>query len=738
MLLCALIMSLGFVVQPMSEVQNQPELSLDTIFSDGAFSARSFGPARWLESGSAYVTLETAEGADGPELVRYDCATGARTVILGLDQLVPAGSEKPLRIENYEFEKGEKRLLLFTNGKRVWRSNTRGDYWVVNLEAGTLKQLGDKAPPSSLMFATFSPDGNKVAYVRENNLYVESLSDGSVTALTSDGSKTIVNGTSDWVYEEEFSLRHCFRWSPDSRHIAYWRFDSSGVETFYLINNTKALYPELTAIPYPKAGTTNSAVALNIVSVENGKTTPVAVVGDPRQIYIPRMDWSSPKEIVYQQMNREQQENQVISANLHGEIKQLFTDRDEAWLDVVDDFHWFDDGQKFTWVSESSGWRQLVAVDRNGNTQAVTPSGMDILGVVRVDVASGWVFYNAAPGDPIRRYLYRSRLNGKGKPQRLTPADQPGFHSYQVAPGGKFAIQRYSTFGMPTITQLVSLPDHKLIRTLEDNQALIQSLAKLHLGPVEFFQVPAENGAAMDGWLIKPPNFDPSKQYPLLFFVYGEPWSQTVLDRWWGNRGLFHQMLAAEGYLVASIDNRGTPAPKGREWRKCVYGAIGVLASADQAAGLKAMGKRWSFIDPDRVGIWGWSGGGSMSLNAIFRYPDLYKLAMSVAPVPDQTLYDTIYQERYMGTPQANPDGYYQGSPINFAKNLKGKLLLIHGTGDDNVHYQGSERLINELIKYNKDFEMMAYPNRSHGIFEGENTRRHLYGLLARFLKQHL
>ena len=670
--------------------------------------------------------------------MRYDCTTGARSIVLGLQQLRPEGAEKPIRIENYRFEQGERRLLIFTNGKRVWRSNTRGDYWVADLEARTLKQLGRGAPPSSLMFATFSPDGNSVAYVRENNLYAESLKDGSVKALTTDGSPTIVNGTSDWVYEEEFSLRHGFRWGPDSRHIAYWRFDTSGVKSFYLMDNTSELYPQLTEFPYPKAGTTNSAVGLQIVSVLSGESTPVAVAGDPRQVYIPRMEWSSEKEIVFQQMNRPQQQNQVIAANLKGKTRVLFTDRDDAWLDVVDDMHWFDDGTKFTWVSESGGWRQLLAVDRNGDRQEITPAGMDIMGISRVDVDSGWVFYSAAPGDPTRRYLYRSRLNGKGRPQRLTPKDQSGFHSYQVAPGGRFAIQRYSQFGQPPSIRLVSLPDHKIVRVLEDNQTLVTSLAQLKLGSVTFFEVPAENGASMDGWLIKPSDFDASRRYPLLFFVYGEPWSQTVLDRWQGNRGLFHQMLAAQGFLVASIDNRGTPSPKGRAWRKCVYGAIGELASADQAAGLKAMLARWSFIDGNRIGIWGWSGGGSMSLNAIFRYPDLYKVAMSVAPVADQTLYDTIYQERYMGTPQANPDGYLRGSPIHFAKGLKGKLLLVHGSGDDNVHYQGTERLINELIKLNKDFDMMTYPNRSHSIREGENTTRHLYGLLTRYLTKNL
>ena len=353
-----------------------------------------------------------------------------------------------------------------------------------------------------------------------------------------------------------------------------------------------------------------------------------------------------------------------------------------------------------------------------------------------IDEKNGIVYFDASPDNPTQSYLYRASLKG-GDIQRVTPEDQPGTHSYSISADAQWAIDTHSSFGKPPVTTLVHLPDHKVVKTLAENVYLRKKLEALKLGPTEFFRVSIDDKTALDGWCMKPPGFDPAKKYPVLFYVYGEPAGQTVLDRWDDKRFLWHSMLAQQGYLVMSVDNRGTPAPRGREWRRIVYRQIGILAPADQAAAVRTLLKERPYMDPARIAIWGWSGGGSMTLNAIFRYPDLYKTAMAVAPVPNQRHYDTIYQERYMGLPATNVDGYRAGSPIHFAKDLKGNLLIVHGTGDDNCHYHGVEALIDELVIQNRPFAMLAYPNRTHAIREGRNTTRHLFESLTRYLREH-
>ncbi|MHC5062189.1 MAG: S9 family peptidase, partial [Planctomycetota bacterium] len=632
-------------------------------------------------------------------------------------------------------------LLIFTNSKRVWRRNTKGDYWVLNLQNRKLQKLGAHADPATLMFAKFSPRGDRVAYVCKNNIYVEDLKDSHTTQLTSDGSETIINGTFDWVYEEEFSLRDGFRWSPDGAFIAYWQLDSSGVKEYYLINNTDSLYPKITAVPYPKVGETNSACRAGVVGSKGGKTLWFDVPGDPRNNYIASLEWAaSSQEVVLQHLNRLQNTNKIMLADAHtGKVRTIFTDRDDTWVEVNNNIKWLNKGKYFTFVSERDGWMHVYRVSRSGKTvDLITKGAHDVINILNVDEKKGWLYYIAAPGDPTRRYLYRSRLDGRGKPERLTPAHLPGSHSYQVSPGSKWALHNYSTFDKPAVTDLVRLPSHTKVRTLVHNTGLKNKVKALKRRPVEFFRIDIGKGVLLDGWCMKPAGFDPAKKYPVLFYVYGEPWGQTVQDRWSGNSYLWHLLLNQHGYIVMSVDNRGTAAPRGREWRKCIYRQIGILACTDQAAALKGIIKKFPYIDASRIGIWGWSGGGSMSLNMIFRYPELYHTAMAVAFVSNQRFYDTIYQERYMGLPKDNPEGFKDGSPITHAHRLKGNLLLVHGTGDDNCHYQGFEALVNELILHNKHFTMMAYPNRSHGIYEGENTTRHLYELLTRYLIENL
>lgn len=718
---------------------NDPLLSVDRIFHGSEFDGESAPEIHWRKNGPGYYTIEKEEGGGGRALFRHDPETGAKEIIVPAHAFIPFGENGPLDIEHFEFSEDESKLLLFINSERVWRRRTRGDYWVLDITSRELRQLGGEAAPSTLMFAKFSPDGTRVAYVRDNNIYVQDLRDMSIRAVTTDGSATLINGTFDWVYEEELYLRDGFRWSPDGSRIAYWQIDSSGVREFPLINNTGGFYPELQMIPYPKTGEQNSAARIGVAELAGEGTTWMRIAGDPRNHYLARMSWASNStELIIQQFTRPQNTNRVMLADaLTGEIDPILTETDAAWVENDNPIYWIDDGESFVWLSERDGWMRAYRVSREGKVSPITRGPFDVISIERVDDEGGWLYFIASPENPTQRYLYRARLSG-GRPERLTPEGESGWHGYNISPDAKWAIHTYSTFSTPPVTKLVRLPSHEAVRTLEDNEELREKLATLKLPEFEFFRVEIETGVELDGWSIRPPDFDPSKSYPVIFHVYGEPAGQTVVDRWLGKRHLWHWMLAQQGYIIISVDNRGTPAPRGRAWRKAIYRKIGTLNIADQAAAVRALLARHSYLDPERVGVWGWSGGGSSTLNALLQYPDIYHTGISVAPVANQRYYDTIYQERYMGLPSDNVEGYRKGSPITHARNLEGNLLLVHGTGDDNVHYQGTEALINEFVAYNKPFTMMAYPNRRHGISEGRNTTRHLYSLFTRFLRENL
>jgi len=737
-------------------IAQQPDPSLLTVDSIFTYRTRSLGPVRWQEDGSGYLALEPSPTKkDAVDIVRYDATSGARTVKVSAEKLTPGGAAEPLSVEEFSFTPDEKKLLIFTNSARVWRSNTRGDYWVLDLSTGNLHKLGGAdAKPSSLMFAKFSPNGEMIGYVRDNNIYVERfVGDPNIAQITKDGTRYIVNGTFDWVYEEELFCRDGFRWSPDSKQIAYWQLNSEGVKEMTLINNTASLYPATTTFPYPKAGETNSAARVGVVSVNGGSTRWFEIAGDPRNNYLPRMEWAANSdEVVIQKLNRLQNTNIVMLGDTHtGKVRPVLTEKDDTWVDIAwgdidwdktglarGDVEWIDGGKRFLWASERDGWRHIYSVSRDGaDVKTITAGNYDVISVERVDAKNGWIYFIASPENATQRYLYRVRLDGVDKAERLTPANAAGTHGYDISPRGDVAIHLFSTFNRVTTTDVVRLPDHSLVRSLIDNHEVQDRLTKLKSTPTEFFKVDIGDGVQLDGWMIKPPDFDNQKRYPVLFYVYGEPWGQTVLDRWGGRDRLWHQMLAQQGYIVMSVDNRGTPAPRGRAWRKSIYRKMGIVNSGDQAAAAKAIAK-WPFVDPARIGIWGWSGGGSSTLNAMFRYPDVYATGMSVAPVPDLHYYDSIYQERYCGLPKDHPDEWKQSSPITFASQLKGNLLVVHGTGDDNVHYQGTEALINALVAANKPFSMMSYPNRSHGIYEGSGTTRHLFGLLTRYLMERL
>jgi dipeptidyl-peptidase-4 len=733
------------VVAP-AVVAAQAPLTVERIFS-GEFRSDYAGPSRWLDD-STYTIVAPPSGGEAADLVSVDAATGRRSVLIPGSKLVPPGASAPLEVEDYDWSADRQRLLVFTNSARVWRGNTRGDFWVLDVASGRLRKLGGPlAKPSTLQFAKFSPDGKRVAYVREHNLYVESLADGKITPLTTDGSKTIINGTFDWVYEEELSLRDGFRWSPDGQRIAYWQLDASGVRDFLLINNTDSLYSFTVPVQYPKAGTTNSSARIGVVGASGGPTTWMKVPGDPRNNYLARMDWAAnPTELTIQQLNRRQTVNTMFIANAKsGAVRPLFVDRDSAWIDIYDDhndwgpgpsLHWLDDGSAFVYLSERDGWRHAFLVSRDGTMRLITPGKYDVMKVSYIDTKGGWLYFYASPENATEMFLWRIRLTG-GEPQRLTPASARGNHEYDIGPAARFAIHTASSWGNPPVIDLVRLPSHEVVRTLVDNHVLKSKLEGLAQGPVEFGQVDIGDGVKLDSWIMKPANFDSTKKYPILFYVYGEPVDQTVRDAYGGSRWLWHLMLTQQGYIVASVDNRGTPGPRGRDWRKAVHNQIGSLRVREQSAAARAIGRR-PYVDPTRVGVWGWSGGGSSTLLLMFRAPDVYKVGMSVAPVADVHNYDTIYQERYVGLPTTDSTAYRDASAVNFARGLRGDLLVVHGSGDDNVHYQGTEQLINALVAAGKPFQMMEYPNRTHGIYEGPGTTQHLFNLLTRYLEEHL
>lgn len=734
------------------------QLTIDRIFKSGDFNDQSFGTIRWLKDGNFTTTEESKKYKGTLDIVKHDTATGKKQVLIAAAKLIPEGKTKPLVIQGYDWSTDKTKLLIFTNSKRVWRQNTRGDYWVYDIKNHGLHKLGGNAKPSTLMFAEFSPNGNQVAYVCEKNVFVEDLASQKIQQLTTRKNNTIINGTFDWVYEEELSLRDGIRWSPDSKKLAYWQLDESGVGEYYLLNNTTGNYQKLFKYRYPKVGTTNSAGRVGVVTIpekladdtsvrkptKDEKSVPATVwmdiPGNPRDYYIARMDWAeNPDELLVQQFNRLQNTNKLMLANATtGKANTIFVEQDKAWVEVHDNLTWLNDGKEFLWVSERDGWNHLYVVSRDGKTiKKLTTGDYDVIEVSLIDTKNGLIYFLASPKNATQQYLYSVSL-ADASVKRLTPEDQPGWHTYDISPNGQWAIHTYSTFDMPPVTDLIALPEYKVVRVLAANKKARDAISKLDRKPTDFFQVDIGKGVKLDAWCIKPPNFDASKKYPVLFYVYGEPAGQTVVDRWSGSRYLWHLFLAQNGYLVMSVDNRGTPAPRGRDFRKIIYRQIGILAPKDQAAAVKAICKQWPWVDADRIGVWGWSGGGSMSLHAIFRYPDIYKVAMSIAPVGNELFYDTIYQERYMGLPKDNADGYKNGSPLTYAKNLQGKLLLIHGTADDNVHYANAEVIVNALIAANKQFSMMAYPYRSHSINEGANTRRHLFSLLTNYLESNL
>lgn len=696
-------------------------------------------PLVWTADGLYYLKA-TPNG-----IVKVDPKTDGETVLFSKEVLTAPGATAPFKLQYFDYSPDRSKLLLFTNTAKVWRYNTRGDYWVLNTANNQLKKLGAGLPEKSLMFAKFSPDNKMVAYVSGHNLYVEDIANNTVRKLTADGTRKLINGTFDWAYEEEFGMRDGFRWSPDSKQIAFWQIDASKIRDYYMLNTTDSNYSRVIPVEYPKVGESPSPAKIGVVTLNGGVIRWMKVPGDPQQHYITRMEWTNPGELIIQQLDRKQQESKLMYSRVSdGNTSTFWAENDDAWVDLnpadftgePGGFTWINKGQEFLWISEKDGWRHIYRISRDGkNTNLITKGNYDIGRILFVDEAANYIYFTASPTNATQLYMYRVRINNpKDEPELVTPASQKGTHNYEVSANGKWARHSFSNYNTQPVGEWISLADHKPLQPANSIEKKWKQDANAN---IEYLKLSTEDNVQLDAWIKKPANFNPAKKYPVVLYVYGEP-AATVTDDSYGNHSnfLYDGDMSADGYVQVAVDNRGTPALKGAAWRKAIYRKVGDINIKDMASGMKKILEQ-PYIDKSRVAVWGWSGGGSSTLHLLFRYPEIFQTGISIAAVSNQLFYDNIYQERYMGLPQENKQDFINGSPITYAKNLKGNLLYIHGTGDDNVHYSNAELLINELVANKKQFQMMAYPNRTHNISEGPGTWEHLSALYTNYLKEH-
>ena len=720
-----LLFSLVLVTLTVPAAAQESGLSIERIWGSTELES-DLVPVRWIDD-EFYAATE--ENGDVVDLYRVHAETGDRELLVRGAELIPPGATDPIRIEGYEFSSDRSRLLIYTNSIRVWRQNTKGEYYVWDFEEQRL--LATATRDGYQQFAKFSPDGRLVGFVRDNDLFVTDLQTGRETQITSDGSEDIINGTSDWVYEEELGLRDAFRFSPDGSRIAFWRLDQTAIKPFYLIDELK-LYPELLPVRYPKAGDQNSTVQIGVVEIGTGETTWVDIGSDP-DIYIARLDFAdSSDEIWLTRLNRHQNRLELMITDVRtGESRVIMTDEDDAWVDSRVPL-WIDDGREFLYLSDRDGFTHLFHFRRDGELiRKVTSGEWDVRSVHGVNEREGVVYFTASANTPLEREVYAVGLDGRNL-RRVTP--EPGSHSANFNTNFTRFVDTHSTAASPPV-QTLRGTDGSILRTVAANRELNETIGGLGMVEPEFLVVPGDEGVELNAFLLKPPHFDPSQQYPLLMYVYGGPGSQTVNNSWGGTRYLWHQMLAQQGYLVASVDNRGTGG-RGVRFKKQTYLNLGQFESADQIAVAKYFASL-PYVDESRIGIWGWSYGGYMSSLSMLRGQGVFRAAISVAPVTDWRLYDTIYTERFMRTPQENPEGYRKGAPIEYADQLQGELLLVHGTGDDNVHSQQTTQLVEALIQADKQFDMRSYPNRTHSI-AGGITRVNLYQLFTSWLWENL
>ena len=597
---------------------------------------------------------------------------------------------------------------------------------------GSGVELSDSEPDGLPRASNISPDGMRLVRSRQGNLEVQHLESGLRTSLTNDA----VDGSISYGRAS---------WSPDGTLIAFVQSDRSKVRLRSRIIPGDPSYPEVRETRFARVGGEIARLRVGLVDADGGELRWMPIPAPAEGYYLGQVEWAgNSHELLVEKLNRFRNVRDFLLVDVRsGAIRTLFHESDHAWVlaSIAKNarLEWLHGGRDFLVISEKDGWRHAYLCSRDGQEETLLTKGeYDIIERVKIDERGGWFYFNASPSKAMEKYLYRVRLDGEGKAERVTPLNHPGTHDYVFSPDAKWAFHTYSRFDTPPITELVEFPSHRVVRTLEDNQALNRKMASMISHPTEFLTIDIGGGVEMDAWMIKPRDFDPSRKYPILVYVYGEPHAQTVLDAWGKVQSDYHRVIADLGYLVVSIDNRGTPAPKGAAWRRAVFGSLGPLSTEEQAKGLKELGRLRPYVDLSRVAIWGWSGGGSNTLNAMFRRPDVYHVGIAVAPKPQAHLYNAWFQEIYMETRETNPEGYQKASAINYAEGLKGDLLIVHGSGETNTHLEIVEGLVDRLIELGKPFDYMNYPNRDHGIRRGKGTSVHLRMHMIRYLLNHL
>ena len=706
-------------------------VSLEDITAKGTFYAQSVRGLTSMSDGIHYTVLE-----DGKRIVKYQYSTGKKVAdMFDLDLL--GDKSKIKRIEGYEFNGDETKLLIYTNSEHIYRHSFKADYFIYDLKYKELKPLSEGGKQQ---IASFSPNGEMVAFVRDNDLFLSKLKFGTESAITNDGEfNKIINGMPDWVYEEEFAFNKAYDWSPDSKEIAFIRFDESHVKEFafplykasYPNNEAYSLYPGEYKFKYPKAGQDNSLVSVHVFNIKN-RTTKTMDVGDETDLYIPRVRFTKTEgKLGIIKLNRHQNYLQLMIANTaSGVCNTVFTDRNEYYIgeDVLDNLQFLEDGKHFVYVGEMDGFNHIYLFTMAGRkVRRITSGQWDVTAYLGYNAATRMFYYQAAAQSPMQREVYAIRNDGKKKVKFST---LEGTNTAVFSKGFKYYINYVSNTATPTLVTLHN-GKGKQIRVLEDNKALNERVAQFEISKKEFFSFKTSEGVELNGWMVKPLNFDENKKYPVLMTQYSGPNSQQVLNRW----GIgWEQYLAAKGYMVACVDPRGTGA-RGEAFRKATYMKLGKLESDDQIEAAKYLGSL-PYVDASRIGIWGWSYGGFMTSLCLSK-SDVFKVGIAVAPVTNWRYYDSVYTERYMRKPQENQRGYDDNSPINLVDNLNGRLFLIHGTADDNVHFQNVMEYADRLVQAGKQFDMFVYPNRNHSIYGG-NVRNHLYRMKADYLFRNL
>ncbi|OYT12197.1 MAG: S9 family peptidase [Bacteroidetes bacterium 4572_112] len=702
------------------------KISLEDIWTYYKFYPRTVKSFNSMNDGNFYTILIKGN------IKKYAFKNGKLvTTILSADNLTALNGGKKFAYSNYEFSADESKILLITNTVKIYRHSFTAEYYVYDIAAKTLSKVSDNGPQQ---LATFSPKADKVAFVRKNNIYIKDITTGKEKAITTDGKmNSIINGACDWVYEEEFAFTDAFKWSPEGDYIAYLKFDESKVKE-YELEFFGNLYPDIYKYKYPKAGEDNSVLSVHTYSLADGKTNTMDI-GENTDIYIPRIDWTTKNnELSIQRLNRLQNHWEILLADAStGKTSVLYSEKNEYYIDITDNLIFLKDGKSFIFTSEKDGFNHVYQYGMDGKEiKQLTKGKYDVESLLGVDQKKGKLYIKAAYSSPLNREIFEVSMKN-GKMKQLSTKD--GFNDAVFSSNFKYFTNTNTTANTPHYTSMNDTKGKELY-TLEDNSSFISRMKEYGFSEMNFFKIKTDNDIELNASMIKPKDFDPSKKYPVLMFVYGGPGSQTVKNSWGWFNYVWFQMLAQKGYIIVSVDNRGTGF-RGEEFKKMTYQQLGKYEVEDQINAAKYLATQ-DYIDGSRIGIFGWSYGGYMSTLCMTKGADYFKAGIAVAPVTNWRYYDNIYTERFMRTPQENANGYDDNSPISHVSKLKGKYLLVHGITDDNVHVQNSMDLVTALVTENKEFDMQFYPNNDHSIFHGKNVRLHLYNKMTKFILDNL